>query len=46
MWATMKALTDHDVFPRREAIGLAKRLTVWVLEEFAPLVEKHLQKEA
>lgn len=43
MWATMKALIDHDVFPRPQAIGLAKRLSRWVLDEYAPLVEKHLE---
>lgn len=45
MWATLKALIDHEIVPRREAIGLAKRLSTWALDEFAPLVEKHLGKK-
>lgn len=44
MWATMKALVDHGIFPRSQAIGLAKRLTHWVMEEYAPLIEKHLSR--
>jgi len=46
MWATMKALIDHNVVPRREAIGMAKRLTSWTMTEFAPLVDKWLAREA
>lgn len=45
MWATMKALIDHEVFPRREAIGMAKRLTAWVMGEYAPLIQRHLDRE-
>lgn len=42
MWATMKALTDHQIVPRGEAIGLARRLAAGVMAEYAPLIERHL----
>ncbi len=42
MWATMKAILDHGLYPRPEATGLAKRLAHWVMDEFAPLLEKGL----
>lgn len=45
MWATMKALIDHDVFPRGEAIGLARRLAAGVMTEYAPLIERHLAQK-
>lgn len=43
MWATMKALTDHNVIPRGQAIGMAKRLASHVMAEYAPLIQKHLK---
>lgn len=46
MWATMKALVDHEIFPRLEAIGLAKRLSHWVMDEYAPLIEEHLSRDS
>lgn len=38
MWATMKALLDHSVVNRPQAVGLAKRLASSVMAEYAPLI--------
>lgn len=45
MWATMRALLDHEIVSRPQAIGLAKRLASGVMSEYAPLVEKMLGRE-
>lgn len=45
MWATMRALLDHQVVPRQQAIGLARRLASGVMTEYAPLLESYLGRE-
>ena len=43
MWATMKALLDHKIVPRPQAVGLAKRLASGVMAEYAPLIQGFLK---
>lgn len=45
MWATMRALLDHNVVSRPQAVGLARRLASAVMAEYAPLI-RGLGKEA
>lgn len=44
MWATMRALLDHEVVPRHQAIGMARRLARQVMDEYAPLIVEHTKR--
>jgi len=46
MWATMRALLDHQVFPRAQAVGMARRLASKVMKEYAPLIANHTSSAA
>lgn len=44
MWATLRALLDHDILPRPQAIGLSRRLAYQVMAEYAPRLDRYTSR--
>ena len=44
MWATMRALLDHCIVPRGQAVGMARRMASKGMGEYAPMIVEYQRR--